>query len=231
VTVQQFASQPTTGAVTRTASAIDPASRTLLTEVQIANPKSTLLPGMYAQVEFDNLRSEPPFLVPGETLIVRSNGTQLAVLVDPTDEDRRLLQQRISDAAASNQNRDGAPDGGASANDESRQVKRLHLQTVQIGRDYGTEIEITGGLQGWERVVVNPGDTVEEGALIVPHDAPAARAQKAGPIHPAGDKAPGGISSPSEAAPSEGPATGRGGRGQGGQRGKSQQGGRGSGGS
>ena len=38
-------------AVTRTANALDPSSRTLLVEVQAPNPAGELLPGMYAQVD------------------------------------------------------------------------------------------------------------------------------------------------------------------------------------
>jgi len=39
------------GAVTRTANALDPATRTLLVEVQVPNPAALLMPGMYAQVD------------------------------------------------------------------------------------------------------------------------------------------------------------------------------------
>jgi multidrug efflux pump subunit AcrA (membrane-fusion protein) len=45
-------------------------------------------------------------------------------------------------------------------------ARRIHLQPVTIGRDYGAETEIVAGLQGNERVVVNPGDDVREGALV-----------------------------------------------------------------
>jgi multidrug efflux pump subunit AcrA (membrane-fusion protein) len=45
-------------------------------------------------------------------------------------------------------------------------AKRIHLQPVQLGRDYGAQTEIAGGLQGGETVVQNPGDVVREGALV-----------------------------------------------------------------
>jgi multidrug efflux pump subunit AcrA (membrane-fusion protein) len=45
-------------------------------------------------------------------------------------------------------------------------AKKIHLQPVQIGRDFGAETEITAGLEGTETVVVNPGDEVREGALV-----------------------------------------------------------------
>ena len=44
--------------------------------------------------------------------------------------------------------------------------KKIHLQPVKIGRDYGAETEVIAGLEGRETVVVNPGDEVQEGALV-----------------------------------------------------------------
>jgi RND family efflux transporter MFP subunit len=38
----------------------------------------------------------------------------------------------------------------------------LHLQPVTIGRDFGTEVEITEGLKGTEKLVNNPSDTLQE---------------------------------------------------------------------
>jgi hypothetical protein len=45
-------------------------------------------------------------------------------------------------------------------------VRKIHLQTVQLGRDYGPQTEIIGGLDGSETVVVNPGDEVREGNVV-----------------------------------------------------------------
>src|SRR5215472_3647057 len=66
--------------VTRTANALDPATRTLLTEVQADNPNGALLPGMYAQVEMAVQRKDPPVQIPADTLVVRSDGPQVAVV-------------------------------------------------------------------------------------------------------------------------------------------------------
>jgi RND family efflux transporter MFP subunit len=68
------------GAVTRTANALDPATRTLLVEVQLPNPGALLMPGMYAQVDLSVPRKDPPLLIPGDTLVVRSDGPQVAVV-------------------------------------------------------------------------------------------------------------------------------------------------------
>ena len=68
------------GKVVRTAGAVDPASRTLLTEVDVANPDNVLLPGMYAEVKFDMVRATPPLLIPTSALIVRADGQYVAVV-------------------------------------------------------------------------------------------------------------------------------------------------------
>lgn len=46
-------------------------------------------------------------------------------------------------------------------------AKKIHMQAVQIGRDYGAQTEIVGGITGNEIVVVNPGDDVREGAIVL----------------------------------------------------------------
>ncbi len=141
------AAQPVAGQVSRTARSLDPQSRTLLTEVQIDNRALTLLPGMYAQVRFASARTNPPLLVPGEALIVRGTGTQVATV-----------------AALDPDTRSGLPDSP-----DARCAREVHLRPVSVGRDYGTEVEITTGLGAGEFVVVNPGDAVLERAVLLPH--------------------------------------------------------------
>ena len=68
------------GTVTRTSNALDPATRTLLIEIQLVNPDSRLLPGMYAQVDLSVERSQPSLTVKGDTLVVRADGPQVAVV-------------------------------------------------------------------------------------------------------------------------------------------------------
>jgi RND family efflux transporter MFP subunit len=70
------------GKVARTAGALDPATRTLLVEVQVANPKGELMPGMYANVTIRATREDPPLLIPSEALIARAEGTLVAVVDD-----------------------------------------------------------------------------------------------------------------------------------------------------
>jgi RND family efflux transporter MFP subunit len=68
------------GTVTRTANALDPASRTLLAEIQVPNPDARLMPGMYMQVNLNLPRRDPPLLIPSDTLVVRPEGTMVAVV-------------------------------------------------------------------------------------------------------------------------------------------------------
>ena len=145
VFIQQFA-QRFGGRVARTAHAIDASSRTLLTEVQIPNGDRTLMPGMYAQVRFTSERSNPPLLVPGETVIARASGTSVATLVALDDDDRNKL---------------------ADPNDRQC-ARKIHMQPVVVGRDYGTEVEISSGLRSQDVIILNPGDTVRENAVMLP---------------------------------------------------------------
>ena len=155
VFVQEFRNRSFPGRVTRTADSLDPTSRTLLTEVQVDNSPQTLFPGMYATVQFSSPRADPPFLVPGDSLITRSDGAFVAILQTPKGQ-------------KDNQEEDQAK---ASGQDLREQPKEVHLQKVTVGRDYGTNIEILSGLSGWEYVVANPSDEVYEGALVLPTSA------------------------------------------------------------
>jgi len=80
LTVTNLPGRQFMGEVARSASALDPSSRTLLVEVHVPNADNALLPGMYAQVELRNVRADPPLLVPSDAMIVRSDGAQVAVV-------------------------------------------------------------------------------------------------------------------------------------------------------
>ena len=68
------------GTVVRTAGAIDPHSRTLLTEVDIPNPDGTLYAGMYAQVKFEITDKNPPILLPANAFTFHTAGPQVALV-------------------------------------------------------------------------------------------------------------------------------------------------------
>ena len=80
VEVTEFPGRAFAGRVARTASALDPNSRTLPVQIEIPNKEGTLLPGMYAEVSFRSHRASPPLLVPGDSIIAGQKGSQVAIL-------------------------------------------------------------------------------------------------------------------------------------------------------
>jgi RND family efflux transporter MFP subunit len=80
LTIPELPGRKFNGIVSRTANALDPATRTLLTEVQVPNQAGVLMPGMYAQVDLSVPRRDPPLAIPGDTLIIRGDGPQVAIL-------------------------------------------------------------------------------------------------------------------------------------------------------
>jgi RND family efflux transporter MFP subunit len=68
------------GSVVRTAQAIDPATRTLNTEIDVPNPKGRLLPGSYAQVHFALKEQVQRLTVPANALLFRAEGPRAAVV-------------------------------------------------------------------------------------------------------------------------------------------------------
>jgi RND family efflux transporter MFP subunit len=67
------------GKVTRFAHALAPATRTLLTEIDIPNPDGALRPGMYVTVELRIPRKTPAIMVPADALVFNSDGLHVAV--------------------------------------------------------------------------------------------------------------------------------------------------------
>ncbi|HWB59730.1 MAG TPA: efflux RND transporter periplasmic adaptor subunit [Chthoniobacteraceae bacterium] len=82
ILVNEYPGRDFEGTVARTAGAIDPASRTLLTEVDIPNPDGTLYAGMYAQVKFVLEEKAPPIVVPANVFRFRAGGPQVAIIKD-----------------------------------------------------------------------------------------------------------------------------------------------------
>jgi RND family efflux transporter MFP subunit len=69
-----------TGSVVRTARAIDPATRTLNTEIDVPNSKDQLLPGSYAQVHFALREQVRRLTVPANAVLFRAEGPRVAVV-------------------------------------------------------------------------------------------------------------------------------------------------------
>jgi RND family efflux transporter MFP subunit len=70
------------GTLVRTADAIDPASRTLLVEIDVDNHAGELLPGSLAQVHFKKPVAGPTLIVPAAALIFRKEGLRVGVVVN-----------------------------------------------------------------------------------------------------------------------------------------------------
>ena len=127
VTLQEFPGQKFIGTVARTAEAIDPATRTLLTEVDVPNKDGRLLPGSFGEVHFAVGSGVNKVTIPVNTMLFRAEGPRVAV-VGPGN--------------------------------------KVQLRPINIGRDYGTTLEILGGVSPTDQIVVNPADSLEDGQQV-----------------------------------------------------------------
>jgi membrane fusion protein, multidrug efflux system len=127
ITLPELAGQKFRGTVARTAEAIDPATRTLLTEVDVPNKDGHLLRGAFGEVHFSPKINAEKVTVPVNAMIFRREGAQLAVV--------------------------GAGD-------------KVQLRPIAIGRDYGTTLEILGGVSVEDRIIINPADSLEDGQMV-----------------------------------------------------------------
>ena len=82
VFVTEFPGRTFRGEVTRVAGALDPAARTLQTEVQLPNESGELIPGMFGQVRVKVKSPAPALIVPSTAVFMRNEGTYLAVVDD-----------------------------------------------------------------------------------------------------------------------------------------------------
>ena len=80
VTLQEFPGQRFSAKVARTAEAIDPNTRTLLTEVDVPNKDGRLLPGSFGEVHFAVGSNVDKVTVPVNAMLFRSEGPRLAVV-------------------------------------------------------------------------------------------------------------------------------------------------------
>lgn len=81
-TLEELPGQKFAGKIARTADAIDPNSRTLLTEVDISNKDGHLLPGSFGQVHFAVKSEVRRFVIPVNAMLFRAQGPQVAVVGD-----------------------------------------------------------------------------------------------------------------------------------------------------
>jgi RND family efflux transporter MFP subunit len=82
VVVRQYPGRKFEGKVTRTAGALDPASRTLETQVVVPNASGALLPGMYCEVTIALDVSHRVVRVPASAIVFDAAGVRVAVVGD-----------------------------------------------------------------------------------------------------------------------------------------------------
>lgn len=82
ITLDEYPGRVFTGRLVRTSGAIDLASRTLLVEVDVDNPKGELLPGAYVFAHFKMPGSHHTFTIPANALLFRREGLQVGVVRD-----------------------------------------------------------------------------------------------------------------------------------------------------
>ena len=127
IELREYPGQKFSGKVVRTADAIDPATRTLLTEIDVPNPNGRLLPGSYAEVSFAVPIQVARISIPVNAILFRPEGPRVAVVgVD----------------------------------------HKVHLKPITIGRDFGTRVEILGGLDANDQIVLNPADSLQDGQEV-----------------------------------------------------------------
>jgi RND family efflux transporter MFP subunit len=82
LTLDEYPGQNFDGIVVRNSNAIDAVSRTLLVEVDVDNPRGSLMPGAYVQVHLRPPGDAHSLTVPSNALIFRREGLQVAVVRD-----------------------------------------------------------------------------------------------------------------------------------------------------
>jgi RND family efflux transporter MFP subunit len=97
------------GTVTRIADALQPGSRTLLTEIDIPNPDGVLSAGIYCTVELHIPRKVPSLSIPAAAIIFNANGVQVAVVENGVARIRKITVAR--DLGTEVEARDGVKPG------------------------------------------------------------------------------------------------------------------------
>jgi RND family efflux transporter MFP subunit len=94
VRVPELPGRPFPGTVTRTADALDPATRTLLTEIDLPNPDGVLRPGMYCTVELQIPRAAPSLIVPASAIVFDDDGLHVMVVRNGVVHLHKIIETR-----------------------------------------------------------------------------------------------------------------------------------------
>jgi RND family efflux transporter MFP subunit len=82
LTLPQYPGRSFAGKLVRSSDAVDPATRTLLAEVDVDNRSGELLPGSYTEVHLKVTASAPAIVVPVNALILEPDGLRVATVDD-----------------------------------------------------------------------------------------------------------------------------------------------------
>jgi len=82
------------GQVTRIADALDPLTRTLLTEIDVPNPDGTLPSGVYCSVELQIPRKTPSIDVPADAIVFDAQGLHVAAIENGNVQMRKVTVAR-----------------------------------------------------------------------------------------------------------------------------------------
>jgi RND family efflux transporter MFP subunit len=94
LTLDEYPGEHFTGKLVRNANSIDPASRTLLTEVDVTNPSGRLLPGAYVSVHLKLPQVVRTVTIPANTLLFRSEGLRVGVVRGGVAQLRAIVMGR-----------------------------------------------------------------------------------------------------------------------------------------
>jgi RND family efflux transporter MFP subunit len=80
LTLPQYPGRKFEGKLVRTSSAVDPATRTLLAEIDVNNSTGELLPGSYTEVHLHTANPAPALIIPVSALILEPDGLRVATV-------------------------------------------------------------------------------------------------------------------------------------------------------
>jgi RND family efflux transporter MFP subunit len=120
------------GTVTRIADALQPGTRTLLTEIDVPNPDHALPAGVYCNVELKIPRKTPSLIVPAAAIVFNADGLSVMVVEDGVARVRRVTESR----------------------------------------DFGTTVELSGGVKDGDQVILNPPVDLTDGHKVTVRQGP-----------------------------------------------------------
>jgi RND family efflux transporter MFP subunit len=94
VCVPQIPDRVFAGKVARIANALDPATRTLLTEIDVPTPDGELSPGIYCTVELKVPRRTPSLIVPAGAIVFDRDGLHVLVVEDGVAHSSKITEIR-----------------------------------------------------------------------------------------------------------------------------------------